>query len=293
MTSKVVQPDTTIYDIAEAIAPTWERRRAEIEEVAAPVREWMVRELAPQLGDTVLELAAGAGDTGFEVAAIIGPDGRLISSDLSPRMLEAARRRGDELGLGNVEYRTIDAERIDLESDSVDGVVCRFGYMLMADPAAAFAETGRVLRPGGRLALAVWGPPDRNPYFSAIAGSLVEYGHMPPPDPAGPGLFSLARDSGLTELLEESGFDSVRTEEVPVRFSVGGTEQYVDMIADTAGPLGLTVQALTPDERQEVEEHAGATLARFADAGGALVIPGVALCAVARIPSPGEGERKD
>jgi ubiquinone/menaquinone biosynthesis C-methylase UbiE len=134
-------------DIAEQIAPTWEKRRARVEEYATPVRQWMLRELDPQEGDTLLELAAGVGDTGFEAAEIIGGSGRLITSDFSPAMLDAARRRGAELGLGNVDYRVINAEHITLDDDSVDGVLCRFGYMLMPDPAAAFAETRRVLRP--------------------------------------------------------------------------------------------------------------------------------------------------
>jgi len=121
----------------------------------------MIRELGPQPGDTVLELAAGAGDIGFEAAAIVGETGRLISTDFSPAMLEAAQRRGAELGIENVEYRVMDAEHLELDADSVDRVLCRFGYMLMADPAAALAETRRVLRPGGRLALAVWGAPER------------------------------------------------------------------------------------------------------------------------------------
>ena len=82
----------------------------------------------------MLELAAGVGETGFDAAAIIGETGRLITTDFSPRMLEAARRRGAELGATNVDYRLMDAERIELADASVDGVVCRFGYMLMADP---------------------------------------------------------------------------------------------------------------------------------------------------------------
>jgi ubiquinone/menaquinone biosynthesis C-methylase UbiE len=136
-------------EIAERIAPTWEKRRAEIGKVSAPVRLWMLRELHPQQGDTLLELAAGVGDTGFEAAETIGGSGRLITSDLSAAMLDAARRRGAELGLGNVDYRVINAEHIPLDDESVDGVLCRFRYMLMPDPAAAFAETRRVLRPGG------------------------------------------------------------------------------------------------------------------------------------------------
>ena len=79
-----------LLDIAEKIAPSWEKRRAEVEELAAPVRQWMLRELAPQEGDTLLELAAGVGDTGFEAAEIIGGGGRLITSDVSPAMLDAS-----------------------------------------------------------------------------------------------------------------------------------------------------------------------------------------------------------
>jgi ubiquinone/menaquinone biosynthesis C-methylase UbiE len=94
-----------MLEIAEAIAPTWERHRADIEEVTAPVREWMLSALRPREGDTILELAAGVGDTGFEAAAIVGESGRLITSDLSPAMLDAARRRGAALGLRNVDYR--------------------------------------------------------------------------------------------------------------------------------------------------------------------------------------------
>jgi ubiquinone/menaquinone biosynthesis C-methylase UbiE len=84
--------------------------------------EVALRELGPRPGDTVLELAAGVGDTGFE-AATLGEGGRLISTDFSPAMVEAARRRGYERGAENVEYRVMDAERIELDGDSVDGVL--------------------------------------------------------------------------------------------------------------------------------------------------------------------------
>jgi SAM-dependent methyltransferase len=271
---------TMNLEVAEAIAPSWERRRAEIEEVAAPVREWMVRELAPEAGQTVLELAAGAGDTGFEAAAALGERGRLISTDFSPAMLEAARRRGAERGVANVDFRVIDAERIELDDHSIDGVLCRFGYMLMADSAAALAETRRVLRPGGRLALAVWGPPERNPFFSAIAISLVQGGHMPPPDPAGPGLFSMASAERTRNLLEAAGFGEVRIEEVPGTFQLPGIDDYFGFIADTAGPIAMVLRGLSAAEREAVEAQTEATLERFAAEGG-YRIPGVALCAAA------------
>jgi ubiquinone/menaquinone biosynthesis C-methylase UbiE len=270
-----------ILEIAEKIAPTWERRRAEIEEVATPVREWMVRALAPQPGDTVLELAAGVGDTGFEAAVLVGDRGHLICSDLSPAMLAAARRRGSELGLANVEYRIIDAEHIDLDVDSVDGVLCRFGYMLLADPAAALAETRRVLRPDGRLALAVWGPPERNPFFTAIMMVLVERGHLTPPEPNGPDPFALANPDRLTVLLEGAGFGDIRTDELTGCFAVPDVHGYVQLSADTSGPIGLAVQALSDADRGAVTAQCEAALEPFVVETG-YQIPCVALCAVAR-----------
>jgi ubiquinone/menaquinone biosynthesis C-methylase UbiE len=269
-----------IYEIAEAIAPGLERWRARIEEITAPVREWMIRELAPRPGDRVLELAAGAGDTGFEAAAIVGEHGRLISTDFSPAMVGVARRRGAELGLANVQYRVMDAERVELDADSVDGVLCRFGYMLMADPAAAFAETRRVLRPGGRLALAVWGAPERNPWATIGLGLLVERGHMPPPEPGAPSPFAMASEEHVRALLEGAGFTAVRTEEVPVRFTFRDIDDYTAYATDMGGPAALVLPGLPEDERAVLKTQLGAAFAHFSAAVG-YEIPGVALCAAA------------
>ncbi|MGH2754863.1 MAG: class I SAM-dependent methyltransferase [Actinomycetota bacterium] len=270
------------YEVAETIAPTWESRRPEIERIATPVRAWMLGELAPEPGHTVLELAAGTGDTGFDVAERLGENGRLISSDFSPAMLETARRRGAELGIKNVDYRVLDAERIELKDDSVDGVLCRFGYMFVADPAAAFAESRRVLRPGGRLALAVWGSPERNPFFAMIGISLVQRGHLPAPEPPpAPGIFAMASAERTTDLLARAGFTEVRTEDVAVCFTLPDADEYLNMVADTAGPLALALRGLSDAERAAVKTDIDDGFSRFAADDG-YEVPGVALCAVAR-----------
>src|SRR5213079_1352865 len=163
-----------------------------------------------------LELGAGTGETGFAAARLIGDGGRLISTDLPPGMVEVAKRRAAELGIGNAEFRVVDAEHIPLETDSVDGVLCRWGYMLMPDPAAALAETKRVLRPGGRLAFSVWSSGARNPWISLAGRILAAHGHMPPPDPGEPGMFVLGDEEPLRRLVENAGFANVRTEDVSV-----------------------------------------------------------------------------
>ncbi|MGH3092505.1 MAG: class I SAM-dependent methyltransferase [Gaiellaceae bacterium] len=270
----------TSYEAWEAMAAGWERWRAQLEQALVPVREWLITELAPRPGDTVLELSAGPGDTGFAAAAIVGEHGRLISTDFSREMVEVARRRGAELGLQNVDYRVMDAERIELDADSVDGVLCQSGYMLMADPAAALAETRRVLRPAGRLALSVWGAAERNPWASIGGRILVERGHMPRPEPGAPGIFGMASEERTRALLEGAGFAAVRTEEVPVRFAFRDLDDYERWVREVAGAFAMVVRGLSEQERETLKAQLGEAFAPFVADGG-YELPGVALCATA------------
>jgi SAM-dependent methyltransferase len=267
-------------EVWQAMAPGWERWRGQLADALTPVRRWLIGELGSRPGETVLELGAGTGETGFEAAASLGEAGRLISSDFSPEMVEVARRRGTALGLSNVDYRVIDAERIELDADSVDGVLCQSTYMLVADPAAALAETRRVLRPGGRLALSVWGPPERNPWASIGGMILVEREHMPPPEPGAPGVFSLASEQRSGALLAGAGFTSVRTEEVPVRFAFRGLDDYERWVTDVGGLFAMVVRGLPEDERQVLRARLSGAFVPFSVDGG-YELPGIALCTVA------------
>jgi SAM-dependent methyltransferase len=270
----------TSQEIWETMAPGWEHWRGQLADALTPVREWLIRELAPQPAETVLELGAGTGETGFEAAGIVGEDGRLISTDFSPEMVDVAGRRGAELGLGNVDYKVIDAERIELDADSVDGVLCQSTYMLVADPNVALAETRRVLRAGGRVVLSVWGAPERNPWASIGGMILIERGHMPPPEPGAPGVFSMASEERTRALLEGAGFVALRTEEVAVRFAFRDLDEYERWVIDVAGPIAMVVRGLPEGEREALKARLGEAFVSFATDGG-YELPGVALCAVA------------
>ena len=190
-----------------AAAKGWAAHADQLRRVTMPVTTWMVDAIGPQPGDTLLELAAGPGDTGFLAAELIRPGGTLITSDFSPEMLTVAQARATRLGLDNVRFKQIDAETaIDIEAASIDGVLCRWGYMLMADPVTALAQTRRVLKPGGRLALAAWTGPEDNPWSALPARELVARGLMERPDPSEPGQFTWGPEGVIAERLEEAGF---------------------------------------------------------------------------------------
>jgi SAM-dependent methyltransferase len=260
----------------ETMAPSWFRRREWMWDVMQPVSERLVEKLDPQPGQTILELAAGVGDTGFAAAPRLGEDGKLISTDFAPQMVEAARERAAELGLANVEHRVMDAERMDLPDDSVDGVLCRFGYMAVADPALAFAETRRVLRPGGRLCFAVWGPPERNPWAAIPGGTLIERGHMPRPQPGDPGIFSLASADRIEELVTGAGFEAPEIAEVDFSWRFAQFDDYWGFLNELAGGTAIVIRGLDDDERGAVKDVI-LERATSCEAEGGYAMPAVAL----------------
>jgi SAM-dependent methyltransferase len=242
-------------DTWERFAGNWERERDFFIPATGPVSERLVERLDPQPGDTVLDIAAGTGDQGFLAAERVGDDGKLISTDFAPSMVGVARRVGDRAGLGNVEYRVLDAERMDLDDSSVDGVLCRFGYMLMADPAAALSETRRVLRDGGRLSFAVWAEPDRNHWASLPGLVLVELGHMPPPELGAPGIFAMADPDRIRELVTGAGFDDPDIEEVPVRWDYESADQHWEKTLTLAAPIAEAFGSLEDGDKERVSSE--------------------------------------
>jgi ubiquinone/menaquinone biosynthesis C-methylase UbiE len=255
------------------MASGWEDRRDWMMEVTGRVNTWIAENVDAQPGQTILDIAAGTGDLGFAVAERVGAEGSVISTDFAPEMVDVARRNGEKQGLTNVEYREMDAERMDLEDDSVDGVVCRWGYMLMADPGAALKETRRVLRDGGRLAFAVWRTPDRNPWAAVPGMTLVQRGHMPPPEPGAPGIFALGEPGRIRELVTAAGFDEPEPEEITFEFRYADFDDLWDTLVRIAGPLARVINALPDDERQATREAIRENLESYRDEDGAYIAP--------------------
>jgi SAM-dependent methyltransferase len=238
------------------------------------VTEALIRALEPRSGDVVLDLAGG---TGGVAAALAGRVERVIATDLSPQMVEAARRRR----IPNAEHRTMDMQAIDLPDASVDAVVSRFGYMLVPDWTLALRETRRVLRPGGRLAFATWAPAQRNPWATAYGPVLIERGLQEPPEPGTPGQFALSEPSQIEELVRDAGFAEVAVAEVPVEFRFADWDDYRSVVPRLASSLRELLATLDKATVAEIDAAAEARLERFrTDEGYAL--PGVTLVTSAR-----------
>jgi len=268
-----------VADLWEELAPRWERGRELLWESTREVSEWLVERLDPQPGQTILDLAAGTGETGFHAAPRLAPGGRLITSDLSPSMLEAAERLGIEWGVTNASFRVLDAERIELPDASVDGVLSRFGYVLRGNPPRALVEVRRVLRPGGGFAFAAWAARERNPWMTVPAEVMVERGHLSPQAKEETRLSARRNPVAIRRLLADAGFGEAEIEELPVAYRFANADELWFFVSELRGPVALALGRLGEGERAAVR----AEIERRADrTGDGFELTGVSINVAAR-----------
>jgi SAM-dependent methyltransferase len=271
-----VDPDAyreASLDRWQRAAGGWSRRREALQRPAAPVTRWMIDAVAPEPGQVVLELAAGPGDTGLAAASRVAPTGRLICSDWAEAMLDVARERARELGVDNVEFRALNAESLDLDTAGVDAVLCRWGYMLLADPAAGLRETRRVLRPGGRVSLAAWDSPERNPWAALAAQETRRRLDLPPPAPDEPGMFAFSPAGRIETLLAEAGFTEAQVDAIDLVMAYRSFEDWWQTTLDLSRPFAEMVEARSATERADVHAGLRRALSRFASPDGSLAVP--------------------
>ncbi len=265
----------------ERSADGWLANAKQFNAVTMPVSQWLVDAIDPQPGQHVLELAAGIGETGFLAAELLQPGGTLVSSDGAEAMVAHARARAQQLGLRNVEFKLVDLEWIDARTAEFDGVICRWGYMFALDREAALRETRRVLRPGGRVALATWTEAARNPWAMVTRQALYDAGLIGELEPPSPSPFELSSPQALTELLEDAGFADVRWDEVGLRFPSADLDALIAETKARSRAFDDVVSTLDARQLDDLKERIAEQAAPFAKPDGGYVLPGVALVAAA------------
>lgn len=272
-----------LLDAWDAQSSGWGRQADRIREFGMPVSLRMLELVALVPGERVLELAAGPGDTGFLAAVRVLPGGTLISSDASEAMLAVARERAAEHGIENVEFVQLQLEWIDRPTADVDVILCRWGVMLTVDPAAALSECRRVLRPGGRLAIAVWDTPEANPGETILSATLADLGLSETRADSGgrPGMFALADAGAVTELLLDAGFVEASVEPVALASRYANVLEWIGETRDCSGTFGRVWGGLSDGDRGRVREEAQRRARAFTGADGAITFPGSSLVALA------------
>jgi ubiquinone/menaquinone biosynthesis C-methylase UbiE len=256
----------------DQLAAAWDARGDWHAQVTTDLTRVMVDELAPATGQRVVELACGpTADGALEVARRC-PGCQVMATDLSPAMLSAARRRGGDA----LQYGIIDVTNPELADDEVDGLLARWVYMLLPDPAAALAQARRALKPGGRLVMAVFDEPGANQFFMLPAAVMIERGHLQPPTPGEPSMFALADPTRTSELLRGAGFDRISHRAVDLRYSFDDRDDLWSCVAEFTGPVSLALATLDEDESSEIRASIEARASTYA-VGEGYELPGRAL----------------
>jgi ubiquinone/menaquinone biosynthesis C-methylase UbiE len=270
-----------LREMWDGVAPGWEANVDFVDARGAEVTARMLELAAPTPGERVLELACGPGGPGFAAAALVGPDGHVVVSDVSPAMTAIAARRARALGLHAVEARVLDLEEIDEPDEAFDAVFCREGLMLVADPVRAAREIRRVLRPGGRLVLSVWGPRRENPWLGLVFDTVGAQLGTPMPPPGVPHPFSLDDRDRLAEVLSAAGLVEVAIAELTTPYRAATVDEWWSRTAVLAGPLARRLAALEPMEASQLRDRATQAASPYLGPDG-LEFPGVSLLATAR-----------
>ncbi len=263
-----------------AVAGAWEEHADYVDARGASVTEKMLELAEPRPGERVLELACGPGSVGLAVAERVAP-GEVVISDVVTEMTAIAAVRAEAAGLDNVSTKDLDLEHIDEADRSYDVVLCREGLMLVPDPARAAREMRRILRPRGRVALAVWGPRARNPWLGVLFDVVsAQLGASIPP-PGIPHPFSLDDPDRLAELLSEAGLSEVVVDEVQVPYRAPSFDEWWERSSALAGPLAQKLALLPEPAAQTLRARAREAVRAYETPGG-LEFPGVSLVASAR-----------
>jgi len=241
-------------------AKYWTQHSETIHQMFVPLTRALIERAGIHQGQTVLDVAGGAGEPSLTIAETVGPEGSVTFTDGVAQMVETARARAQQRGVTNIQFHQSPAESLPFPDESFDVVVSRLGVMLFADPDMAIREMLRVLKPGGRLAFAVWGKSDINPFCYLVTRVMDSHVKSPAADPDAPSAFRFAERGKLTSVMKQAG--AIDVKEDMVTFDIEAPispRQFWTMRSQTSDTLREKLKTLSADEQAQIAvevEHA-------------------------------------
>jgi ubiquinone/menaquinone biosynthesis C-methylase UbiE len=265
-----------------AAAAGWQKwiDTLDAEDAGRAVTRVLLEQADVQAGDTVLDVGSGYGEPGLSAATAVGPDGHITCLDISGDMLAFAETRARAAALSNVSFVEADIETLELAPASLDVVLSRATIMYTSNPLETLRRLHTALRPGGRLAVAVWATPDRVAFATPVA-VMSEMLDLAPPT-AGPGPFVLGADAALEGLVRDARFTDVVAGTVLATYKTATAEECTEWIRDVAPPITQLIADQPASLQQDVWDRVTRSWAPFQDPDGAIRLPCTAICVSAR-----------
>jgi SAM-dependent methyltransferase len=264
-------------------ATGWRKWSELIDRSARRVSERLVELAEVKPGSRVIDIAAGYGEPSLSAAKVAGPEGSVVATDISAEMLAYGRERAADAGLENIEFVESDASSLDYPEASFDAALSRFGIIFEPDGEGAAARVRGFLKPGARMAIASWGPPERVPFLAIPMKTAMQRLDVPPPPPGTPGPLSRPTPEAIGGLLEGGGFSDVQVEETEVTFEFSSPEEFTTYIREIAPPIRAMIEPHPADVQAETWDAITEAARKTAADDGTVSLTNLVLMAVGRV----------
>jgi enediyne biosynthesis protein CalE5 len=246
----------------------WRKWAPLLDSGAQHVREALVELARVEPGSRVLDIAAGYGEPALTAARRVGPEGHVVATDISAEMLAHGRERAAAAGLENVEFVEAPASSLDFAAQSFDAALSSYGIIFEPEGEATAARVRGFLKPGARMAISSWGPPDRVPMLGVPMRTLLQRYELPPPPPGTPGPLSRPTPEAIRGLLEGGGFSNVEVKEASVVIEWDSPEEFTTFVREIAPPISALINARPPEEQDDGWAAITDAIGPFADDSG-------------------------
>jgi enediyne biosynthesis protein CalE5 len=264
-----MQPEQEVINRWTGSAPYWEKHREIIRQMFSPVTQALVEDGQIGTGQVVLDIATGPGEPALSVAGLVGPKGKVFGIDPIPEMVAAARRAADRLELRNVRFDMAFADKLPFPADTLDAVISRFGVMFFPSPVDGVREMLRVLKPGRKLALAIWHFAENNPFHYSLSRVIDRYIESPPLAPDALDAFRFATPGKLRAILSEAGATSVSERLLQFRIQAAiSLEDFWTLRIEMSEKLREKIARLSNDQMTEVKRHTLESLREYVTDSG-------------------------
>jgi len=261
MQSKEVMKNKEVIGQWSESAPYWEKYRPVIVEMFAPVAQALIEDAGIAPGNSVLDVATGPGEPALTIAEVVGPEGTVVGTDVAREMIEAARRAADRCKIHNAKFAETFSDSLPFAGNTFDAVVSRFGVMFFPSPVDCLREMLRVLRPGGRIALAVWHWQDKNPFDYAVNRvvdrSMERYLEPTAPKPGASDMFRFAKPGDLVAVLSSAGATAISERLLQFSIRAGlSAEEFWTLRSEMSEKMRTKLALLSEPQRAELKRDA-------------------------------------
>ena len=249
-------------------APYWDKYRAPITQMFAPITTGLIEEARIGVGRKVLDIGGGSGEPSLTISGIVGPTGSVMFTDPAAGMVESAQAEAGRRGLTNIQFRQCSADELPFPDKTFDLAVGRLSAMFFVDPVGGIREALRVVRNDACVSFAVWGPEEANPFFSTIHDVFDRFVESPTEDPDAPDAFRFAAPGKLAGILKNAGAEIIIERQLDFQIEAAMSfKQFWRLRTEMSDTLRTKMAGLPPAQLPTIKQTVADAAGRYFETG--------------------------